>query len=258
MKMPDYYAGSDAYRRMLEAQPATVFDAYVGLFERFVAPGATVLDVGCGTGDSTMRLRNQGFDAVGTDVSPRFLPDAEGFLALDFTAADDLPPDRFGGAGALNVLEHVEDPKRFLRQLVRVVVPGGYVVLLSPNLTSPLVGLRTFADVSRGRPAYTGVRGRREALALLGRNIVRSVGSALGRDVFERRAPRLDVVGRDADAVYWTNAAEVRRALERSGCEIVLFQGAGRSRAARALARVAPSLAGQLRVVARKRPAAAG
>lgn len=249
--MPEYYSSSDEYRRMLEEQPSEAFAEYLRLFSEFVAPPGPVVDVGCGTGESTQLLRDRGFDATGTDVSEKFLPTGlDGFLALDFGTSDVLPAASFRAAGALNVLEHVEDPRAFLERLVRVVHPGGYVIVLSPNLTSPLVGLRILADLARGRTPYLGVRSPAGAMSLIVHNVARSALRAAGRSAFERRAPRLDVVGYDADAVYWTNSAEVRRLLEELGCRVVVYQGLARTRPARLLARLAPSLAGQLRVVA--------
>jgi hypothetical protein len=132
-----------------------------------------------------------------------------------------------------------------------VVRPGGLVVICSPNLTSPLVGARILVDLARRRTPYLGVRRPGAALALLARNIGRSVAAARGRDVFAARTDTLasGVVGYDADAIYWSNAAEVRRWLERLGCEVVHYQGEGRTRGARLLARLLPSFAGQLAIV---------
>ena len=92
------------------------------------------------------------------------------------------------------------------------------------------------------------------AIGLLGRNIGRSTSGALGRDVFAPRSQTLatGIVEYDADAVYWTNAAEERRHLVRLGCEVLRCQGEGRSVAARLLARVLPTFAGQLTLVARR------
>jgi SAM-dependent methyltransferase len=250
----DFYRSSAEYGRMLEDQDQRVFEPYVELFSSHVPTGARVVDVGCGVGTSTRLLRAAGFHAVGTDISERFLPAEEGFRVVDFEAAEEIPAESYDAAGALNVLEHAERPQRLLTEMVRVVRPGGYVIVLSPNLTSPLVGLRILADHIRRAPPYLGIRSPREALALIVVNLARSIAASLGRDAFARRSPRLDagIVGYDVDAVYWTNAVEVRRLLERIGCRTVVYQGAGRTRAARLVARRLPSLAGRLRLVVQK------
>jgi SAM-dependent methyltransferase len=251
----DYYRTSSDYRRMLAAQDPRIFDPYVELFRACVPPGAPVIDVGCGVGDSTLLLRREGFAAAGADLSECFLPAGEeGFVVADFESASDIADGSFAAAGALNVLEHSERPRRLLAEMLRVVGPGGHVIVLSPNLTSPLVGLRILLDHMQGAPPYLGISRSREALALVAVNVVRTLVAACGRDAFRRRAPRLGtaVPGGDADAVYWTNAAEVRRLLESQGCRIRIYQGAGRTRASRLLARWLPVCAGTLRVVAQK------
>ena len=47
----------------------------------------------------------------------------------------------FDSAGALNVLEHVDEPEAFIQEVVRVVAPGGKVVISSPNFMRA-IGLR--------------------------------------------------------------------------------------------------------------------
>jgi SAM-dependent methyltransferase len=250
----DFYRSSAEYGRMLDEQDKRVFEPYVELFRSHAPAGGLVIDVGCGVGTSTRLLRAAGFRAVGTDISERYLPGEEGFLVADFQSAPQIPADTYDAAGALNVLEHAERPQRLLAEMVRVVRPGGRVIVLSPNLTSPLMGVRILRDhIRRGTP-YLGVRTPREALGLIVVNLARSVAAALGRDAFASRAPRLNsgIVGYDVDAVYWTNAAEVRRFLESSGCRTVVYQGAGRTRAARLVARRLPSFAGRLQLVVEK------
>jgi SAM-dependent methyltransferase len=249
-----YYRSSEAYASMLEQQGDEAFARYVELFTAWVAPGGRVVDVGCGVGTSTYLLRRAGYQALGTDLSERFLPDGPGFAAVDFEDAGALPDASYDAAGALNVLEHIARPRRFLDEMVRVVAPGGHILLVSPNLTSPLVALRVLVDLARGRTPYLGVRRPAAALALLARNLARSVRAAAGADTFARRAPNVDcgIVGYDVDAVYWTNAAEVCRHLERRGCAIVQYQTDGRTRAARLFARALPSFAGRLVIVAQR------
>lgn len=239
---------------MLREQDQRVFDPYIELFRRHAPQGGQVIDVGCGVGTSTRLLRDAGFRAVGADVSERFLPSEEGFVVADFQSAPEIAADIYDAAGALNVLEHAERPQRLLAEMVRVVRPGGHVIILSPNLTSPLVGLRILRDHLQRTAPYLGVRGPLEAFALILVNTARSLAAVLGREAFASRAPRLDtgIVGYDVDAVYWTNAAEVRRFLERRGCRTVVYQGAGRTRTARLIARRLPSFAGRLQVVVEK------
>ena len=94
-----------------------------------VARPRRVLDVGCGTGDVTQRLRDEcNAEVVGVDLSPRMvqLTRARGIVAhvanieaLPFADAD------FDAVVANRVLYHVPDLARGLAELARVLRPGG-------------------------------------------------------------------------------------------------------------------------------------
>jgi len=97
-------------------------------------PGATVLDVATGTGAVVRELLAQkGCTVVALDQSPEMLAEARRRLPADVTLiearAEQLPfPD--GAFDALTftyLLRYVDDPGAVLRELARVVRPGGTV-----------------------------------------------------------------------------------------------------------------------------------
>jgi SAM-dependent methyltransferase len=102
--------------------------------------GGLLLDVGCGTGGLWPCLRGQfdryvGADVVRYDVFPH---EAE-FLAVDLDGGRVPWPD--GGAdvvAAVETIEHLENPRAFLRELVRLTAPGGWVIVTTPNQLSLL------------------------------------------------------------------------------------------------------------------------
>jgi hypothetical protein len=57
--------------------------------------------------------------------------------------------------------------------MVRVVKPGGHIILMAPNLTSPLVALPIALDILGNRTPYMGITSSREAIALDFSNIWR-------------------------------------------------------------------------------------
>lgn len=105
-------------------------------------PGDSVLDVATGTGAVAIELvRQTGCSVVGVDQSPEMLAEAARRIAtagldnriqLVEARAERLPfPDRsFDALTFTYLLRYVEDPGATLRELVRVVRPGGTVAML--------------------------------------------------------------------------------------------------------------------------------
>ena len=105
-----------------------------------VSPGDRVLDVATGTGDLAVELARRGCEVVGSDFSERMLelarekaPDIsfEHGNALDLPYADDEFDAATVGFGARNF----SDLPQGLREMTRVVRPGGRVVIL--EITTP-------------------------------------------------------------------------------------------------------------------------
>jgi SAM-dependent methyltransferase len=96
-----------------------------------------VVDVGAGTGGLLERLHAGGHRAVGMELDPVALAHARRDhprLALGRALAEALPV-RDGGAAAvtaLDVVEHLDDDVLALRELRRVVGPGGLVLVAVP------------------------------------------------------------------------------------------------------------------------------
>lgn len=93
-------------------------------------PGSSVLDVAAGTGSITRALQLRGFDVVSLDQSPSMLAraierGAQGVLAT----AERLPfaDGTFDGLAFGYLLRYVDDVPTAMRELVRVVRPGGMV-----------------------------------------------------------------------------------------------------------------------------------
>lgn len=116
------------------AERGPVVDGLVLDFALRHLPPGRVLDAGCGDGFYTAALRERGLDPTGADATPGLLAHARAARPdLAFVEADlgALPfaGAAFGGAFCLTVLEWVPDPLAALRELRRVVRPGGALVL---------------------------------------------------------------------------------------------------------------------------------
>ena len=101
--------------------------------------GARYLDVGCGTGNYTIAMRDAGVAICGVDLSATMLARAReksraaawlngNVLALPFRDAS------FAGATMTFVHHHLSDPVAGFREIRRVLAPGGRFVLLNGTL----------------------------------------------------------------------------------------------------------------------------
>jgi len=99
--------------------------------------GASVLDVGCGTGRWVRRYAQDGYSPVGLDGSLSMLKRASELRTLAPLLAAQLQslPFRDGAfdcAQAITVIQHIPalEQQQALEELVRVIKPGGYLILL--------------------------------------------------------------------------------------------------------------------------------
>ena len=105
--------------------------------------GREVLEVGSGTGNITRFLAQGGRKVVATDGLPAYRehlrdlyrsnPQVEvGEFDLNLPAPEECVARQFDSVVCLNVLEHIEDDRGALREMRRVIRPGGYLALLVP------------------------------------------------------------------------------------------------------------------------------
>ncbi len=103
--------------------------------------GARVLDVGCGLGAYVRRLADFSKTACGVDLDvARVRRGAEsGITGLAAASAEALPfaDAAFDGVLLNEVIEHVGSERETLREALRVVRPGGRVVIFAPNRLYP-------------------------------------------------------------------------------------------------------------------------
>jgi SAM-dependent methyltransferase len=104
-----------------------------------------ILDVGCGNGWSTWLLRQAGHDALGCDLHGGPLEAKKVDPELGYTSADAqrLPfaDSVFDMVAMHAVLEHVPHPARVLTECLRVLRPGGRLIVVGPHLLSVGISL---------------------------------------------------------------------------------------------------------------------
>lgn len=160
-----------------------------------LAPGARALDVACGTGDLALELARRvgpGGEVIGCDFSEQMLELARAKAATAAAAGATLAPLRFEWANALELpyrddefaaatvgfgVRNFADLERGVRELVRVVRPGGRVVIL--EMTTPTKPpLSTFFRVWFDRivPVLGRLAGDADAFTYLPRSVRRFPG----------------------------------------------------------------------------------
>ncbi|MGI8491844.1 MAG: class I SAM-dependent methyltransferase [Acidimicrobiales bacterium] len=102
-----------------------------------VRVGGRAVDVGCGTGETLAALSRTGLASpVGTDLSQYVLKHAciRSPFSLLRSSAENLPfaDGSFACLTSLDVIEHLDDDLKAVEEYIRVVEPGGTVVLMTP------------------------------------------------------------------------------------------------------------------------------
>ena len=114
------------------------------------------LDLGCGQGQLMSLARDVGFRTiVGVDMSQEMLAGCRE-LAFDVRNEDAIDfirrsaAESFGVVSAFDFLEHIQrnDALRLLRDVRRVLKPGGIALIKVPNGASPSVGDIFFSDLT--------------------------------------------------------------------------------------------------------------
>jgi 2-polyprenyl-6-hydroxyphenyl methylase/3-demethylubiquinone-9 3-methyltransferase len=104
--------------------------------------GKTALDVGCGAGLLAEPLARMGAKVTALDAAPELVDAARAHaagagLVIDYRA---IGVEGLGGQydliTAMEVIEHVADPRAFVASLAARLAPGGLLILSTPNRTA--------------------------------------------------------------------------------------------------------------------------
>ncbi|TMB55814.1 MAG: methyltransferase domain-containing protein [Deltaproteobacteria bacterium] len=136
-----------------EAMAPPAGTSWAALLEQ-VPERAFVLDVGCATGSFAVALKRKGCRVTGVEINPAAAEVARtrcddvhvGDIA-QLLARGTFPAEAFDVVLTADVLEHLVDPWALVRELRRVLKPGGFLLASLPNVTHASVVL----EMCRGR-----------------------------------------------------------------------------------------------------------
>lgn len=112
-----------------------------------------ILDLGCGEGTRLNLLLTAGQHGTGIDISSKALEMGKrSYPAIRFINSDlekiPLKSNSFNLVYSACVLEHLTNTKEMLSEAIRLIVTGGYLVLITPNFGAP----------NRASPPFKGSR----------------------------------------------------------------------------------------------------
>jgi len=134
-------ATAQTYDQSLANTPLLALDVEYVLAQ--CRPPGSFIDLGCGTGRLAMALAGQGYQAVAVDLSPemlRVLGEKAAALGLtipclqaNLVELDAIADENFNYAACLfstfGLIEGIDNRRRFLRHVYRLLRPGGKFIL---------------------------------------------------------------------------------------------------------------------------------
>lgn len=135
---------------------AAIWQERLNQVETLTPARGDLLDVGCGTGTFLQLARKRGWRVTGTEFSAYACRTAETLGLRVFNGEvwnAGVSSDSVDVVTCWHVIEHVSDPRRVAQEIYRVLRPGGWLLLATPNVNDYLFQI-----------AYRIARGRRPRL----------------------------------------------------------------------------------------------
>jgi SAM-dependent methyltransferase len=112
----------------LPGQHAAIFET----FRKVVPAGSRVLDLASGHGAWARRLSDHGYATTACDIRPDLCMVPCTRLDLNDAFSTQFAPE-FDAVTAIEMLEHVENPRHIAREANRLMKPGGKLIFSTPN-----------------------------------------------------------------------------------------------------------------------------
>lgn len=152
---PDYVLADESdvagAAMVLRSKRATA-DHYLDLLADFVgrgrrpstdvAPAKQLLEIGCGAGNFLVRAADRGFEVTGLEYSPYAAERARknlggrGRVLVGEVSSLADQHDVYDVCVLCDVIEHVRHPDEFVRDILRLLRPGGVLLVVTPSLDS--------------------------------------------------------------------------------------------------------------------------
>jgi SAM-dependent methyltransferase len=136
-KLSRFYEERADYHEMTASEDK-INHPQVRLLLELIRPTDTIVDFGCGGGVALSAAGERAQEAIGIDIGGFALAKANSRPGKHRTIKSDiakvpLSSDYADIAYSFEVLEHVWDPAAVIREMVRVLKPGGTLLITTPN-----------------------------------------------------------------------------------------------------------------------------
>jgi ubiquinone/menaquinone biosynthesis C-methylase UbiE len=173
-KFDEHYFSSDTYQDVSYAKYSQYWWSnrfYAILARRFGKLNGVMLEIGCGLGHLVGQLEDT-FITYGLDINEWALQRAKKeALRTPFSlaSAENLPflDNSFDAIVIKHVVEHLPQPEQAIRELGRILVSGGLLILSAPNLESLLKPLKGENWIGYQDPTHISLKPPGEWLDLL-------------------------------------------------------------------------------------------
>lgn len=142
-----YVAGKYGYRSdngiagllaslLVRLDPGWRANADFSVFYLPAQDGGRLLEIGCGSGVMLENMQERGWDVTGVEIDPMAVAHARS-RGLDVREgslpSQSFEENSFNVVTMSHVIEHLHDPRTILVECLRILRPGGRLVLVTPN-----------------------------------------------------------------------------------------------------------------------------
>lgn len=225
LRMEAFYNSNQLYFEQLDKHDEQYFGNYINELKPPIE--GMSLDVGCGSRGVTIELAKQGYKGYGIDISKIGIDKAEEKAKLlkinhlakfkvSYSRKIPFPDATFETVGACAVFEHLSSPEAVLKEMIRVLKPGGKIVIICPNYLSPFNNIEEPLNASKKRisigltshiiKSFLDSQFYRKLFIIISK--IFSENNSL---YFLDRKLSLDIKGGDRDAVFYSNPLDLIR-----------------------------------------------
>lgn len=136
------------------AASRSVREHYLPAISPYITRTDSVLDLGCGPGGFLLATAPLCGKIIGADITPSFVDEAQAAVAAIASASAQaiepgilpFPDASFDRVIMVDTIHHLEHADETMREVHRVLKPGGTLLVFEPNKKNPLLWLMCLLD----------------------------------------------------------------------------------------------------------------